>query len=134
MSDICQTPQLLILSITNVARTFVDVLDRIELSGGWEEVVRSISNIAILNIDDVVTYCLLLNNRILAAKVGFFLEQRQGAFSVNPEQINVLLKLKPVSPQYLTDSTQPSQWVKKWNLMVPLQILNQGWEELNDNY
>ncbi len=30
------------IQVTGLARTFVDVLDRVELSGGWEEVCRSI--------------------------------------------------------------------------------------------
>ncbi len=35
--------------VTSVSRTFVDVLSRIELSGGWEEVACSISNIAVFS-------------------------------------------------------------------------------------
>ena len=48
------------IRLTNLARTFVDVLDRVELCGGWEEVVRSISNMAALDVNAVIKYCLLL--------------------------------------------------------------------------
>jgi predicted transcriptional regulator of viral defense system len=64
------------LQTTNIARTFVDVLDRIELCGGWEEVFRSVANIAIVNVDEVMEYCLMLNNACLIAKTGYFLSLR----------------------------------------------------------
>src|SRR3990167_8091898 len=51
--------QNVLLKITNPARTFVDILDRIELCGGWEEVCRATGHFAALNIDEVIKYCLL---------------------------------------------------------------------------
>lgn len=120
----------LTISVTNIARTFVDVIDRPELSGGWEEVIRSINNIAVLNTDEVIKYCLMLKNRILAAKVGYFLEQRQGAFKVDSNTLTPLLKLKPTIPQYITPKrTKSCKLVKKWNLLIPTHILKQSWEE-----
>lgn len=119
----------LIIKVTSLGRTFVDVLDRIELSGGWEEVIRSISNISVLNIDEVITYCLLRKNSRLAAKVGFFLEQRQGAFAVNNKTLKPLLKLKPSTPQYLSNYQGSCKLVKKWNIMLPTFVLNQAWKE-----
>ncbi len=119
-----------IIYVTNLERTFVDVLDRIELSGGWEEVLRSISNMVILNLNEVIRYCLMHKNRILTAKVGFFLEQRQGAFAVDNEALDSLLKFKPSTPQYLMNhSLEQCRLVKKWNLMVPLRVLEKSWEE-----
>jgi len=119
------------IKVTNLSRTFVDVLDRIELSGGWEEVVRSISNISVLNIDEVITYCLMLNNHRLAAKVGFFLEQRKGAFAIDDKILKPLLQLKPLVPQYLSDHYGSCKLVKKWNVMLPSSVLKQLWEEPN---
>lgn len=118
------------LKITNVPRTFVDILDRIDLSGGIEEVYRSIDNIAVLDIDMAIKYCLMLKNARLAAKVGYFLEQRQGAFAVTEKQLQLLLVEKPCSPQYLSEQLRKNcHLVKKWNLMVPENLLKQLWEE-----
>lgn len=120
------------IKITTISRTFVDVLDHIELSGGFEEVCRSIENIAILNIDEIIAYCLKKNNARLAAKVGYFLEQRQGAFKVPEIQLKKLLTLKPKSPQYLSKNLHNDcRLIKKWNLMMPSFILNKKWEEPN---
>ncbi len=118
------------IKITTVARTFVDVIDRIELCGGWEEVCRSTNNIAVLDVYAVIRYCLKLKNARLAAKVGYFLEQRQGAFKISAAQLKPLLAAKPVSPQYLSKKPQEKcHLVKKWNLMMPEHVLKQQWEE-----
>jgi len=119
------------IKITSLARTFVDVLDRIPHSGGWEEIVRSISKAVSLNIEEVIEYCLMLKNNILVAKVGFFLEQRQGAFAVKNNLLELLLKHKPSSPQSLATSREPGQFIKKWNLIMPKYVLQKSWDEPN---
>ena len=120
------------IKITTVARTFVDVLDRIELCGGWEEVCRSINNIAVLDVDAAISYCLKFKNARLAAKVGYFLDQRQGAFKIPEAQLKLLLNAKPISPQYLSKKAQKKcRLVKKWNIMIPENVINQQWEELD---
>jgi predicted transcriptional regulator of viral defense system len=120
------------IKITNSARTFVDVLDRIELAGGIEEVYRSLENMVILNIDEIIHYCLMLKNARLAAKVGYFLEERKGAFAITDKKLRPLLAAKPKVPQYLSKGIQTNCClVKKWNLMLPKSLLNRDWEEPN---
>jgi predicted transcriptional regulator of viral defense system len=123
------------IQITSLARTYVDILDRIEHSGGWEEVCRAINYISVLDVDEVITYCLMLNNARLAAKVGCFLEQRQGAFKVSDQQLDRLLINKPKNPQYATKrGNDKFQLIKKWNLLMPLSVINQSWEEPNADF
>jgi predicted transcriptional regulator of viral defense system len=118
------------IKTTTLDRTFVDVLMRVDLSGGWEEICRSLSNISVLDVEKVVAYCLKLDSSFIAAKVGFFLEQRQGAFAVNDKILRRLLIKKPKSPQYLIKpQREPSEFIKKWNLLVPRSVLYQTWEE-----
>lgn len=118
------------IKITTLERTFVDVLTRIDLGGGWEEICRSINGIGVLDAEKIVAYALKLDSPITAAKVGFFLEQRQGAFAVSDKVLKHLLLKKPKSPHYLVKTRrEPSEFNKKWNLMVPRSILYQTWEE-----
>jgi len=118
------------LKVTNAERTFVDVLDRIELSGGWEEVCRSIANMAVLNIEEVIRYCLMLKNACLNAKVGYFLSQRQGAFAVSEKQLKPLLAAKPKIPQHASKAGHESfQLIKPWNILLPVFVVNQSWVE-----
>ncbi|OGT68550.1 MAG: hypothetical protein A3J38_01890 [Gammaproteobacteria bacterium RIFCSPHIGHO2_12_FULL_45_9] len=118
------------IKVTNAARTFVDVLSRVELCGGWEEVYRSVSSLAVLNIEQVINYCLLLENTRLNAKVGYFLSQRQDAFAVTKQQLAPLLAGKPKVAQYIQGSAaEQFQLVKPWNIYLPLSVINQSWEE-----
>lgn len=120
------------IKITNVARTFVDLIDRPDLSGGWEEVYRSINNIAVLKFDEVLEYCILRKNATLNAKVGFFLDLREGAFAAPAAIMNELQKLIPKSAQYMGDKDKEKhKLIKKWNLLVPFNVLNQTWDEPN---
>lgn len=123
------------IRVTNAARTFVDVLDRVDLCGGWEEVYRSLSGFAALNAEQVVQYCLTLNNARLNAKVGFFLSQRQDAFAVSKHLLSLLLEKRPKVPQYIAGlNTDQFQLVKPWNIYLPLSVINQSWEEPNAEF
>lgn len=118
------------IRVTNAARTFVDVLDRVKICGGWEEVYRSISNLAVLNVDQVIKYSLMLDNARLNAKVGYFLSQRRDAFGVTEKQLAPLLAGKPKAAQYISGKTDEQfQLVKQWNIYLPLSVINQTWEE-----
>ncbi len=120
------------IRVTNAARTFVDVLNRVELSGGWEEVVRSIEQMVVLNIDEVIDYCLILENASLAAKVGYFLSLRQGAFSISEEKLKRLQAAKPLQPTYVNNQQhESSQLIKEWNILLPVSVANQLWNEPN---
>jgi len=121
------------IKVTSSFRTFVDVIDRIALSGGLEEVCRSLEKLMVLNIDSVVKYCLMLKNARLAAKVGYFLMQRDVGFAPTEEQIAPLLQAKPKSPQYLSTTMRKNcRLVKKWNLVMPEVLLERRWEEFNE--
>jgi predicted transcriptional regulator of viral defense system len=87
------------IRVTNLERTMVDVLDRPELGGGWEEIWRSLEGIEFFNLDQVVEYTLSLKNRTTAAKVGFFLEQHREASMLNGSHLDALRNL----PLYDTD-------------------------------
>lgn len=118
------------LRVTNLERTFVDVLDRPYLSGSWEEIWRSLESIEFFDLDLVITYVLLLENNTTAAKVGFFLEEHKDSLMVEEKYLGKLKKIRPRKPHYLLRNRRKDcRLVKNWNLMVPLEILNKSWEE-----
>ena len=118
------------LRVTNHERTLVDVLDRPELSGSWEEIWRSLESVEFFDLDQVIAYTRLLGNATTAAKVGFFLEQQRKPLMVEEAHLDALRELCPRQPHYLTRS-QPRgcRWVKAWNLMIPTEILERSWGE-----
>ncbi len=118
------------IHVTSKERTLVDVMDRPLLGGGWEEIWRSLDMIERLKVDHIVDYALLLENATTIAKVGFYLEQRQIELNVAHNQLAILQKHCPTSPHYMDGvSKEKCKFIKQWNLMVPLSLINRNWEE-----
>jgi len=118
------------LKVTSLERTIVDIIDRPELGGGWEEIWRSLEHLVTFNINKLIEYVLLLDNATTIAKAGFFLEKLPELYGVRKETIDELTKYTPKQPCYLERSKQEKgKLIKKWNLIVPEQVLNQTWEE-----
>ncbi|MBI4699033.1 MAG: transcriptional regulator [Nitrospirae bacterium] len=117
--------------VTGYERTLVDVLDRPELAGGWEEIWRSLESVEFFDLDRVVEYTLLLDNSTTAAKVGFYLEQHRDALMVNKIHLDKLKLIRPQVPHYMVrEGRKSGRLVKEWNLVVPAQILERSWEEI----
>ncbi len=117
--------------VTSLERTLVDVLDRPDISGSWEEIWRSLETVEFFDIDKIIDYTLLLNNSTTAAKTGFFLDQHRGQFMVEDHHLKKLHPLKPAQPCYLERSKRRTgTLVSQWNLIVPETILQQTWKQV----
>jgi predicted transcriptional regulator of viral defense system len=118
------------LRVTDFERTFVDVLDRPDLVGSWEEIWRSLELVEFFDLDRVAEYLQLLQNATTAAKVGFFLEQHRDTLMVDEAYLGTLRRLRPRQPHYLSRRERGrSRLMKDWNLIVPKQLLERPWEE-----
>jgi len=112
---------------TSLERSLVDVLDRPDLGGGWEEIWRSAESVEYYDISQVIEYALLLRNATTAAKVGFFLEQHQEQLTVEACQLDRLREARSLQPHYLKRG-KTGRLIAGWNLIVPEEILNRTWE------
>jgi len=119
-----------LVRVTSRERTLVDVLDRVSLSGGWEEAWRSLEMMSTLDLESVVAYALTLANATTIAKVGFFLEQHGEQFAVGN---GVLERLRTRVPRGLhyADRGRASagRLVEQWHLIMPVTVLDKDWEE-----
>jgi predicted transcriptional regulator of viral defense system len=119
------------IKVTSLERSFVDVLDRPNLSGSWEEIWRSLESIEFLDLDMVLGYVTALENATTAAKVGFYLEQHREALMVSDEYLKRIKNLCPKSPHYMDrDYQDDGQLLADWNLIVPADVLQKTWEEI----
>ncbi len=117
--------------VTSLERTMVDVLNRPNLSGGWEEIWRSLEAVPFFDLDRVVEYALLLGNATTTAKVGFFLDQHRNPLMVEEKHLKLLRRFRPLQPHYLDRSRRESgRLVSKWNLVVPTEVLERTWTEV----
>lgn len=119
------------VKVTGLERTIVDVFDRPDLGGGWEEIWRSLDLVDYLNLEEVVRYALLLDNSTTVAKVGFYLEQNGERLMVDDSHLNRLRKKMPPTPRKMERSgSQPGKFVSAWNLAVPRTVYEKAWEEV----
>jgi hypothetical protein len=87
-----------------------------------------------LNLEEVFKYALLLGNATTIAKLGFFLETHKEEFMVSDEYLQELCKHCPAKPHYMNrNQNQLQKMMAKWNLIVPLSLVNREWEEPNAN-
>jgi len=119
------------IEVTSLERTLVDMLDRPDLAGSWEEIWRSLESVEFFDLNLVVEYALLLENATTAAKVGFFLERHKETLMAEESHLGPLRKMRPRQPHYLERRKRKGcHRVKEWNLMIPDEILNKSWEEV----
>lgn len=64
------------------------------------------------------------------AKVGYFLDQRPPHLSADQKYIKKLLSHIPKQPHYMNrNHRKDGKYIEKWQLIVPLEIINRTWEE-----
>jgi predicted transcriptional regulator of viral defense system len=118
------------IRITGLERTLVDVLNRPDLSGSWEEIWRSLETVEYFDLDKVTEYTLLLENATTAAKVGFFLDQHRESLMIEDAHLKAFNAFRPRRPHYMERSRRKSgRFVSAWNLVVPEEIIHRSWEE-----
>ena len=117
--------------VTSLERTLVDVLDRPDLGGGWEEIWRSLESVEFFDLDQVVKYALLLGNGTTIAKVGLYLEQHREALMVTDSHLKRLRAHRPAKAHYLDRTRRESgRFISTWNLVVPQTVLERSWQEV----
>ncbi len=108
--------------VTSLERTTVDVLDRPSLSGGIEEVWRSLAGLPAVDPEALLNYVRVLDNRTLAARVGYFLEMRREDLAIPASVLEELQSLRPNHPVHL-DRTLGGRLNTDWRLIVPEQLI-----------
>ena len=119
------------VQVTSLERTLVDILDRPDLGGGWEEVWRSAESVEYFDLDKVLEYALMLGKATTIGKVGFFLESHRERLFVSDAILEKLRVHRPREPHYLErgKSMGQSRLVSSWNIVVPERLFEKSWEE-----
>ena len=119
------------LRVTSLERTLVDVLDRPHVSGGWEEIWRSLETVEFFDLDRVVEYVLLLGKATAASKVGYYLEEHRESLMVEEGHLKALRSRRPRQPHYVDRKRRGNaSLVAAWNLVVPTEVVERSWAEV----
>lgn len=117
--------------LTDLERTVVDVLDRLETSGGWDEVTRSLAHVRVLDARAATDYALWLGRAATAAKLGLFLHQRQDDLFVDQAVLDALTEARPRRTHRVERGHRgPYRTVPRWRLSVPEAMYDPAWAEL----
>ena len=106
------------LKISNPSRTFIDCLERPELAGGWEEVIKSLISLPGVNGNDLLSILSTFDSKVLYRKVGLVLELLDS--SIYYERVledikNVLQEYTKGQPSYM-DRNSPGPLNSEWNI------------------
>lgn len=117
------------IRVTTLERTLVDVFDAPGISGGWEEIYRSLEMVEFFELDAVIDYAIARGSALTIARVGFFLEQYRDSLMVEERHLATLRAHSPAQPRYYDSTRQPGTLLPAWNLIVPTRILERHWAE-----
>ncbi len=115
-----------LVRVTGPERSLVESMRRPGLAGGLEEAVDSASGFAVLDLpllEEVLTRYDLAG---LWAAVGWFLERYQARFHVPEAVLKRLERHRPRAPQYLERGRRRGSLMRRWNLIVPGVVAEQG--------
>ena len=107
--------------VTNVERTIVDCIDRIDLCGGWEELINCLRSVQYVRENQLTAILQTYHKTALYKKVGFLFEQLQ--LPVSQEFLNVCRTYAKDSVTYLTSEGSSDTFNAAWRLYAPHNLL-----------
>jgi predicted transcriptional regulator of viral defense system len=113
------------LRVTGPERTLIDGFRQPALIGGAAELIESAGGFGVLDLDLLKKLLNLYHQKALWAAVGWFLERHQRTFFVPPAYLSKLEKSRPKVPQYLQRNQRRGVLVKRWNLIVPDNLVRE---------
>ena len=109
------------IQISDLERTIIDVINKPKYAGGWNETINCLRNLDEINYIKLIAYLKRFNNKTITRKTGYILEKLN---NLNPSQkiIEEIKELSGSNDLYF-DTTKKGIYDKKWNLVVPENII-----------
>jgi len=107
---------------SDMERTFVDCLSRLDLSGGVVGAFRNLSMLGFINYPLLMEYLERIGKKSAMVRCGFALEFFRNSWEVDAEVIAELKKRARKGAVYYLDRAIPKgtgKLVKSWNLIIP---------------
>ena len=119
----------IMVRVTEIERTLVDVLHRYDIAGGIEEVLPSLDLIQYLNPAKVIDYVTMLNSRSLTSVVGWWLEKHRSTLDVSDDDLARLRALLPRSKHYALGAAPGNAvLIEPWRVLLPPRLLDNSFE------
>ena len=113
-----------LVRVTDLERTILDCIDRIDLSGGLEELVQCFAIITYVNEKKLLDYLYHFDKQVLYQKAGFILGYFQKEMKLSDAFFELCKSKVGKSTRYLIDKQQSDTYFKEWKLCAPQNILS----------
>jgi len=116
------------IRFTELERTVVDSIDRLEYCGGPYELDEILKICPVVDEGKIMKYAQEYNKKILYKKLGFFLERNSEALGISNQFLNILERSIGASKKYLSEEVinGDGTLVTRWDLIVPKTFIGKG--------
>lgn len=116
--------------VTNIERTVIECVDRIDLCGGWEELVNCLRSVRYLREDKLISTLCFYDKIALYKKVGFLFEQLN--LPVSQGFIAECKRYAKDSVTCLTSDSTCDAFSAAWRLYAPRNLLTINGQNNNE--
>jgi predicted transcriptional regulator of viral defense system len=113
-----------LIKVTDLERTIIDCINRIDWSGGLEELVQCFAIITYLNESKLLEYLHHFDKQFLYQKTGFILGYFQKEMKLSDTFFEICKSKIGKSTRYLIDNQGCNTYYKEWKLCAPENILS----------
>lgn len=110
--------------VTDIERTIIDCIDRLDLAGGIEELIYNLELINEVDENKMLYYLSLHSKQVLYQKTGFILSSFKEQMKLSKEFFEICREKTGKSVRYLTDKYESKTYIPEWKLYVPQYILS----------
>jgi predicted transcriptional regulator of viral defense system len=110
--------------VTDLERTMLDCINRIDLCGGLEELVQCFAVITYVNERKLLEYLHHFDKQFLYQKTGFILGYFQKEMNLSDAFFTLCQSKTGKSTRYLTDAPASDVYFREWKLCAPENILS----------
>jgi predicted transcriptional regulator of viral defense system len=109
--------------VSDLERTIVDVMNRPEYAGGYEEIIRSIQDVEKVDWKRMLKYLDRMREKILFNRTGFVFDML-GEFVDTPDWFLKELEKRLSGNIYYFEKNRKGSYVKKWKIIVDRRLEN----------
>jgi len=112
-----------LVKVTDLERTILDCMNRIDLGGGLEELIQSFAIITLVDERKLLKYLEHFDKQFLYQKTGFILGYFQKSMKLSDTFFEICKSKIGKSTRYLTSTQESDTFFKEWKMYAPLNIL-----------
>lgn len=112
------------IRVTDIERTIVDCIDRLDLAGGYEELIYNLELIDEVDESKILHYLSLHDKQVIYQKTGFILSSFKEQMKLSKEFFDICSAKTGKSIRYLTDKYESKTYIPKWKIYAPQYILS----------